>query len=187
MPTNVEIEAKILIQDYEYERLIKSLNIKTYSQNNYYFDNSDYSFSKIYGLRIRYKNNKYELTLKEKLEEGKLETNQNINEDEFSICYKNNIFPNGEVKNKLEKLNIDINSLKIIGSLMTIRGDIQYKTSLISIDKNIYNNLIDYEVEAEDKTLSEAIKNLQEFLKKFNIIGKLNKTNKLERFTNSLR
>ena len=88
MSTNLEIEAKVLLAEEDYQK-INNLNLaKPYIQINYYFDNKDHTFSKIYGLRIRYKNDKYELTLKEKCGDGQLETNQPIDERQFLI-YRN--------------------------------------------------------------------------------------------------
>ncbi len=187
MSTNLEIETKAIITEKDYHFLTNKYQEQSYIQINYYIDSVIKPIDTKYGLRIRYKANRYELTLKEDFEDAKLETNQIITEDTFNNFLKKHSFPIGEVKNKLIRLIIDVNELRIIGELKTTRTDIRYKSSLISIDKNEYNSLIDYEVEAEDKTIEKANKNIVEFLSLNNIKFKENKITKLERFKNSLR
>lgn len=187
MSTNVEIETKAIIAEKDYLFLINKYKRKSYVQLNYYIDSSDKPINSNYGIRIRYKDKQYELTLKENFKVGKLETNQIINRDVFDAFVKKNSFPLGEVKNRLTKLNVEVDKLRIIGQLKTTRTDIKYKASLISIDKNEYNLQTDYEVEAESVTLIEANKNIVEFLSINNIKFIENKKSKLERFKNSLK
>ena len=59
MAKNIEIEAKGLLVKDEYELIFHQLNLKPYVQINYYIKNDHFNF-KQYGLRIRFKNNKYE-------------------------------------------------------------------------------------------------------------------------------
>ncbi len=186
MSTNIEIEAKVLLSKEDYLNLL-NLNLgKPYVQINYYIDNSSHSFTKKYGLRIRYKNNKYEMTFKEDYSEGKLETNQIIDKDDFLLFKNNGIFIDGEIKNKLISLNIDINTLLIIGEMKTTRIDFPYNSSLLSLDKSEYNGLIDYELEAEDASLKMAKKNIVTFLENHDINFKFNRMSKLQRFVKSL-
>ena len=186
MSTNLEIEAKVLLAEEDYQK-INNLNLaKPYIQINYYFDNKDHTFSKIYGLRIRYKNDKYELTLKEKCGDGQLETNQPIDERQFLIYRNTGIFILGEVKNKLLSLGIDVNSLFIFGEVKTTRIDFTYDTSLFSLDKNEYNGIIDYELEAEDSSIKSSKKNIVTFLTNNDINFTFNNKTKLQRLVESL-
>ena len=184
MSTNIEIEAKALINKEGYELLTKDL--EKYKQINYYIDYSDLSLSKTFGLRIRFKNNKYELTLKTDLEEGKLETNQIISEEVFLNFKEKGLFPNGEVKNHLLLLGVNVNELKIFTTLLTYRSDVRINESLISIDKNEYNNIADYEVECESSSMIEAMNVLREYLNKNKVPFSWNKVTKLERAIKSL-
>lgn len=187
MPTNLEIETKALISEKEYNHILSSCDNKSYIQANYYIDDKNFSLSKQYGLRIRFKNNKYELTLKISAEEGKLEINQNITENDF-LNYKNNhIFPIGEVKNKLSELNIEINSLFIFGEIITTRTDINYNGSLISVDKSTYSNVTDYEVECESTSLIKANNDLKSFLKEKDVDFKINHLTKLARLIKTIK
>ncbi len=167
--------------------MVNKYQEKRYVQINFYIDNQLRKFDDKLGLRIRYKDSQYELTLKEDYQDGKLEINQLISLDDFTSFSKENIFPEGEVKERLIQLNIDVSNLKIVGQLKTTRMDIRYKSSLISVDKSEYNGIIDYEVECEDSSKKAANKNIAQFLLLNDIKFKENKVSKLERFKASLK
>ena len=187
MSKNIEIEVKSLIDEKSYLSLIKGKEDKCYVQYNYYIDTPSFSLheQKI-GLRIRYKNNTYELTLKLRLNEGKLEINQDINERDFNSFRNDSVFPNGEVKTKLEELGFNVNQLRIFVLLKTTRLDVNYKTSLISIDKSEFNGITDYEVECEDSSMQSAKKNLIDYLKENEVPYQENFVSKLRRAKDSL-
>lgn len=179
MSTIIEIESKAMLDEYNYNKLTKGLTI--YKQENYYIDDESISHHKFFGLRIRIKNNKYELTLKLNNGDSKIEINQDIKNEDFIKLKENKIFPQGEVKNHLETIGINVKTLKIFGLLITYRTDIKYKTSLISIDKNLYLGHVDYEIECEDMDIKTSVENLKEFLNKNMINYSPNHVSKLER------
>lgn len=189
MSKNLEIEVKAIINKEEYNALLKTYSrYKNYEQTNYYIDDKSLSIrKKKCGLRIREKCGDFELTLKYPFEDGKMEINQSISQKIFENCRDNNLFPAGEVSDYLTKeLGIDINSLSMLGSLITFRCDIPYKTSLISIDRSLYNFREDFEIEVEDNSKEIAKKHLQEFLKKNGIEYRKSQGSKLKRFLDSL-
>ena len=68
MNSNIEIEAKVLLLKEEYDTIIRELQLDKYrkvTQTNHYIDTKD-SFLKRNGiaLRVREKNEEFELTLK---------------------------------------------------------------------------------------------------------------------------
>ena len=91
-----------------------------------------------------------------------------------------------EVEDEIISLGIKIETLKMFGSLSTIRTDIFYHDSLISIDKNTYLGKTDYEIECESNSMDLARKNLQQFLLENNIEFIENKISKIQRVINSL-
>ena len=68
MGSNIEIEAKVLVSKEEYNQVIKNLHLDTYykfKQTNYYIDSDEYDIKKNgFALRVREKNQEFELTLK---------------------------------------------------------------------------------------------------------------------------
>ena len=87
MATNIEIEAKVLINQDEYKRIVRKLQkniLKDKTQVNYYIDTKDYLLKKSgIGLRVRALNNEYIMTLKVPMSEGLLEKNTTLKDDEF--------------------------------------------------------------------------------------------------------
>ena len=149
MSTNLEIELKSDISKEEYESLISKFDAsKIYLQTNYYIDDENLSVRYLKcGLRVRQKEEDFELTLKITQEIGKLEINQQISNKIFKKLVDRHIFPKGEVKDYLEKkFGLDTSKFKVLGELKTYRLDLPYKTGLICIDKSLYNGLEDYEV-----------------------------------------
>ena len=189
MSTNLEIEFKSKLLEEEYNSLLlKYSNQKSYSQTNYYIDDKNRSIiSKKCGLRIREKEGCFELTLKVPSNDGKIEINQQISNEIFKNLLNCNVFPNGEVKDFLTtNLKVKTDNLYVLGKLVTLRLDLNYKTSLISIDKSSYNSKIDYEIECEDTSITSAKNNLLDFLKENKIAYKQSSGNKLDRFLKTL-
>ena len=189
MSTNLEIEFKSKLLEEEYNSLLlKYSNQKPYSQTNYYIDDKNRSIiSKKCGLRIREKDGCFELTLKVPSNDGKIEINQQISNEIFKNLLNCNVFPSGEVKDFLtNNLKVKTDNLYVLGKLVTLRLDLNYKTSLISIDKSSYNSKIDYEIECEDTSITSAKNNLLDFLKENKIGYKQSSGNKLDRFLKTL-
>ena len=190
MSTNLEIEFKSKLSKEEYNSLLlKYSNQKSYSQTNYYIDDKNQSIiSKKCGLRIREKDGCFELTLKVPSNDGKIEINQQISNEIFKNLLNCNVFPIGEVNDFLtNNLKVKTDNLYVLGKLVTLRLDLNYKTSLISIDKSSYNSKIDYEIECEDTSITSAKNNLLDFLKENKIAYKQSSGNKLDRFLKTLK
>ena len=102
MANNIEIEAKVLIDEKSYQKVkehYKKYVTSQYTQTNYYIDTTDFELrNKGIGLRIREKNNKYELTLKTPLSEGLLEKTDPITQEQFLDLKDKNIFPETNIK-----------------------------------------------------------------------------------------
>lgn len=190
MSTNLEIESKVMINKEAYDKL-ESLfsDALAYKQTNYYIGSDELiSKYKNYGMRIRRKNKKYELTLKVREMIGKTEINQSLALKEVIKFRLHNIFPEGEVKDYLISNKVcEIKELKVLGKMVTYRTDIPFLTSLISIDKSKYNGITDYEIECEDKTEFAAKNNLTVFVTQHNIKYKKTEANKLGRFLSTLK
>ena len=106
MEENLEIEFKILLDKKVYDQIINDYSIDTsYTQTNYYLMHPILSKLK-YSLRIREKNNQYELTLKQPQTTGTLETNLIINKDTKDKILNNKLVHN-KVFDLLTEYNLD--------------------------------------------------------------------------------
>ena len=168
MASNIEIEAKVLLNEKEYIQVIEKLQLDKYrkiKQTNYYIDTTKFDIRKNgFALRVREKNQEFELTLKTPLSEGLLEKNERISWRDFEELQYKNIFPEGGIKKFLAILGIDVNDLKIITSLSTERIDVEYPNMKLDVDKNQYGDNIDYEIEVESTSLSGAKESLKKIL-----------------------
>lgn len=162
MATNIEIEAKVLIKDKEYNNVLsyfKTKVIKEYDQINYYIDTDDLSLKKIgIGLRIREKDGSYVMTLKAPMAEGLLEKDESLSKDQFNAFIKSNKFPELNIEDFIRMLGVNPSTLKVKTELKTHRVEINHdnNTYEFSVDKNEYNNQIDYELEMAGPSLSKA-------------------------------
>lgn len=174
MATNIEIEAKVLINEDDYNRVLKFYKkeeLQKVTQLNYYIDTDDLLLKQFgIGLRIRQKDF-FVLNMKAPLQEGLLEKKESISEKEFDNFKNNGVFPNGSIKNLLLMFGVDITKLKIQTTLKTERIVIENFSDdeVFAIDKNYYNGLIDYELELEGTSLERAKNSLKEKCEELNI------------------
>lgn len=187
MNEQLEIEFKVLLEKDIYQQIIidnKDKIINEYTQTNYYLMHPLLDKLK-YMLRIRVKDNQYELTLKRPSKEGNIETNIIISQD-----IKDNIFNHQTVNNEifdiLLKQGIDPLTLNTGYSLVTNRIDIKHPLGLISLDKNIYNNHCDYELEFEVLDYTAGKTAFLQFIKPYNISYSNNAPSKIKRLKLSL-
>ena len=161
-----EYEKKCLISEKNFLNLINKYNyLNKEEQINYYFDFNNFFKNKNQALRIREINNTYELTLKTKENNCNSEININIDFNDYNYILNNLCLPN----NICQKLNLNQFTFNSLITIKTIRYKINYKNTIIELDKNFFNNYIDYEIEVESFSLDEASNILSEFLNENNI------------------
>ncbi|MBP5694910.1 MAG: CYTH domain-containing protein [Bacilli bacterium] len=192
MATNIEIEAKALISEEEYKNLLEKLDYEpcsTFDQVNYYIETKHFDLKKLgVGLRIRVIDGKYVMTLKSPMSEGLLEKEETISEDQFQLFEKKNIFPECTLKDFIIMLGFEIKKLKVMANLRThrCRFELDEGKHYLCIDKNEYNNLVDYELELEGNSLGKAKNRLEQFCIEYGIEYKDNPRSKQTRALESL-
>lgn len=182
MAQEIEIELKQLLLKEEFEQLKQYFQLKDAdfrTQTNYYFDTPQFDIkSQFAALRMREKDGKWVLTLKEPHEIGLLETHQTIASpsslDDFQL-------PEGEVADRLDHLNIQKNQIVYFGSLETSRAEKMIKEGLIVLDHSRYLTVEDYELEFEVSDLEIGQTAFSALLQKFQIPVR-NTKNKVVRF-----
>jgi uncharacterized protein YjbK len=144
-----EIECKAIIDKETFERIesyfSQKYSCKTYIQINYYYDTVNREIKNTGGtLRIRKKGIKYTLEYK----------HDRHDEGNYLVCREDHIEMH-EVPERIpdsvsQILGIHFVNLLLLGSLETIRTDISIGDALISLDRNSYNGITDYEIEVEE-------------------------------------
>ena len=173
---NLECEARVMITENQYSQIKKTylesgFKFKKIFNENVYFDYENrYLTDHGIVLRLRKINNRNnELTLKIKGENSDLEINHELTSKEVDLLLKNTIIPNSFVLDELKKKQIDLSKLKIVATLVTERIEIQYPEYLFVLDKNIYNNKTDFNLEVESDTKINAENNLKSIISQFGI------------------
>lgn len=164
MKTSIEIEFKSMINNEEYDRLINMFDLKDniFHQVNYYFDSDDfYLRNNKMALRIRNKGNSFKFTMKTPFEGGIREDSILLSRDEALYYIDNGL-------NLKELYGIDV-FVNVKACLETYRAITPYKDGKLFLDKAIYANKVDYEIEYEVDEREEGLKIFHDFLKENNI------------------
>ena len=122
MATNIEIEAKVLINKDEYNRIVRKLQkniLKDKVQVNYYIDTKDYQLKNAgIGLRVRALNNEYVMTLKVPMSEGLLEKNTTLKDEEFIALTIKGFIPENDTTEFVRMLGFEPNDLIVLKQIM---------------------------------------------------------------------
>ncbi|WP_285767569.1 CYTH domain-containing protein [Peribacillus sp. SI8-4] len=185
MDQHIEIEFKNLLDKREFVQLIDHFKIDASgftSQLNHYFDTSGFELkTRSSALRIRAKNERFELTLKQPASEGLLETNQAITDEEATAFLKHGTFPKGVILRLLTEEGFDTDAFTCFGTLETNRFEFSYKEGLLVLDHSSYLDQEDYELEYE-VTDAKAGKNIFLSLLESLHIPERKTENKVKRF-----
>jgi uncharacterized protein YjbK len=182
---SLEIEFKNLLFKKEYEQIKTHFQLDDslfFLQVNHYFDTPSFTLKeKGSALRIRKKGNDYELTLKQPVKDGLLETNQLLTEEQATLAMETNQIPNGSVTDLMMAMNIEINQICFFGTLTTKRVEWEYENGLLVLDHSSYLNIDDYELEYEVSNRKQGQAHFIKLLTNLNI--PLRQTeNKIKRF-----
>lgn len=176
--TQKEYETRLMITEEQYFFIVTYyMNIqpnKHFLQiTNHYYDTDELNLTKEQRmtLRVRIINDvKSELTLKIKGEDGDEEVTDGLSPKEQELLLEQNIFPYGQVRNRLMLLPYPLNKYHRITSLFNRRLEIEFEDHTLVIDKNTYDNEVDYNIEIESKLgIAHAKELLQEYAGKFNL------------------
>ncbi|OAH59417.1 hypothetical protein AWH48_14860 [Domibacillus aminovorans] len=154
MNQEIEIEFKCLLSKEQFDQLVESFHPGPFTtQHNHYFDTADFSLKEAgAALRIREKNGRAEMTLKEPAEVGLLESTVALSNDDVTASLSGGI-PDNDVMAAARK-HTGKNAVFHFGTLSTTRAEIDYKGGLLVFDHSTYVNQEDYEIEYEAKDLS---------------------------------
>ncbi|PTE37485.1 CYTH domain-containing protein [Staphylococcus equorum] len=186
MATNNEIEFKQLLSQSQYQYIYNKYfpEMQPFSQTNYYIDTEQFDLrSHKSALRIRVKDDYYEMTLKIPAEVGLMEYNFETHViPELNKELVANDLPL-EITEQLNKMNVDVNQLVILGALTTSRLEKEVQGNLLVLDKSDYLNYQDYELEYEVEDYDDGLIQFKMILEAFDIKHETPE-NKVQRFFN---
>lgn len=171
MEKNIEIEFKLLLSLEDYNRLLPLFkDVIPYTQTNYYFDTKNHYLRSIRNtLRVRYKNDKYEFTLKRQGINGLDEYNEAITKQQFEALQKQERIESQILDILQQEEHITIDMLYPNYSLTTKRYDLPYLGGLMSLDHSKYLGVEDYELEYEVPDYHKGLQIFKEFLKPYGL------------------
>ncbi|ANQ63796.1 CYTH domain-containing protein [Staphylococcus equorum] len=186
MATNNEIEFKQLLSQSQYQSIYNKYfpEMQPFSQINYYIDTEQFDLrSHKSALRIRVKDDYYEMTLKVPAEVGLMEYNFETHViPELNKELVANDLPL-DITKQLNKMNVDVNQLVILGALTTSRLEKEIQGNLLVLDKSDYLNYQDYELEYEVEDYDDGLIQFKMILEAFDIKHETPE-NKVQRFFN---
>ena len=182
---NIEQELKLFLDEREYNILLEQSKVNPTLQINYYFGYRGMSKEKM--VRIREKLGRYILCYKERLSQidGVMVCDEHECELSFDVACR--FIDNGIRQDELKNiLNVDVgDDLVCLGSMETYRAKFQLMEWNLELDKNVYLNETDYELECEHRDVV-ALSKLKNYLYyAFGVV--INPaTPKIERFNRAL-
>ena len=173
---NMEYEARVMITEDQYS-LVKDFYTKPGKKFhelvniNYYYDDEKLTISNKHEvLRLRTINDvKHELTLKIKGENGDVEITKPLTSFETGAVMNQINISDIEIMNRLREIEVDPANLKLVAKLRTERIEVEEENYLLVIDKNYYNDKIDFNLEVESTSKSDAIEYLKQIIEQFGI------------------
>lgn len=183
---HLEIEYKTLLDKEEYQSLLPLFaDTELVVQTNHYIDTPDQLMRKEkMALRVRTFTDQAELTLKVPEAVGHFEYNQNLSPEETQAILQHQQFPDGEIKNLLISKEIPVEQLAVWGSLTTERFEKETDAGLVALDRSLYLDTEDYELEIEVETAEQEEK-FHQFMTDHGIVYKAAK-NKIARLAERL-
>ena len=184
MSTNNEIEFKQLLSKANYQDIYDKyfLDEKAFSQTNYYIDTLNFDLkSHQSALRIRVKNNAYEMTLKVPQKVGLLEYNEVVDSlPPINEPLDKHFLPKN-ISEILNKQQVPLNELKLLGDLTTYRLEKSLDTGLLVLDHSEYLGKEDFELEFEVTDYNKGKEAFLELLAEHQIENR-KPDNKVKRF-----
>lgn len=163
----MEYEAKALIDEKQFEELLKTLPIsQVKEQTNVYFETKDEYFKqRNSALRMRSVNDTFKLMLKVREEHGNEEYNFPITRQEYSHAVMT-----GKVDLSKFKLpfGLELSSFETI-TMHTTRYVCIWNHHTIEIDKTEMGLVTDFEIEVEAESMDQANDIMASFCKHFNL------------------
>ncbi|MEW5323012.1 CYTH domain-containing protein [Geobacillus thermoleovorans] len=153
MHQEIEIELKNLLTAAEFATVRAAFGLDDgafFRQENYYFDTSSFALKEqAAALRIRAKEGRFTLTLKQTRADGSLlETHESITPSEAEALLAGAPL-RGTIAVLLSEMGVNPQEVRCFGSLVTDRAEWPHEGGTLCLDHNRYLQREDYELEYE--------------------------------------
>lgn len=176
MINNIEVEYKLLVTKDQFEQLSNLYPNKEFiKQTNTYYDtiHNDLKNKKC-AMRIREKDGKFMITLKVPAQKGHEEFECFVDENSSKM------FQQSEIRKVLDELEIH-DEIVQIGECTTYRAIVKTDKAELCFDINEYNQLTDYEIEYEQTSDHDGIREFNKILAQVGLVFTKNCASKIKR------
>ncbi|ADI27666.1 CYTH domain-containing protein [Geobacillus sp. G4] len=154
MHQEIEIELKNLLTAAEFAAVRAAFRLDDgafFRQENHYFDTPSFALKeRAAALRIRAKEGRLTLTLKQTRADGTiLEIHEPLSLSEAEALLAGIAAPRGAIADLLAELGINPHEVRCFGSLVTDRAEWPHEGGTLCLDHNCYLQSEDYELEYE--------------------------------------
>lgn len=167
----IEQELKLALDEREYRIIYEQANVTPQLQTNYYFGYPTMDKQKM--VRIREKDGVYVLCYKDRMShiDGVIVCDEH--EVELTPQVAHRMLTTGIRADELKQLfGIDLDDMRCLGSMKTYRAKFKLDEWMLELDKNVYFDCVDYELECEHKDVV-ALNKLKNYLYyKFGVVIK---------------
>lgn len=168
---NIEQELKLMLDEREYHIIYDKANVKPQLQTNYYFGHPD--MDKETMVRIRQKAGEFTLCYKHRM--SQIDSVMVSDEHELTLTAEQAIhflkYGIGS-EQMYQFFAVKTDDLHCLGSMDTYRAKFQLNEWTLELDKNVYCDRVDYELECEDRDVVSLSKLKNYLYYKFGVVIK---------------
>ena len=182
---NIEQELKLYLDEREYLIIYERANVTPQLQTNYYFGYQ--TMDREIMVRIRQKEGGFVLCYKRRMSQidGVMVCDER--EKELTIEDAQRMLRYGIQSEELKQLfGVDLEDMNCLGSMDTYRAKFQLNEWTLELDKNVYFDCVDYELECEDRDVVSLNKLKNYLYYKFGVVIKP-ASPKVQRFMDKAR
>ncbi len=160
---NLEQELKLSLTEREYNILLAQCPVQPQEQINYYFSPKVNDLSTM--VRLRKKGDSFLLCYKRRLTHTNGVMVSNELEQEIAPDYAQNLISRGITKAEMTNFfRMDFyDDFAFVGTLTTYRSKFQLEEWTLELDKNLYFDTCDYELECESNQI-QSLEKLKSYL-----------------------
>lgn len=182
---NIEQELKLMLDEREYRIIYEQANVTPQLQTNYYF--GYHGMEKETMVRIRKKADVFALCLKRRLSQIDSVMVSDEREVELTPEEAQVMLKEGIRAQKLKEIfGVCLDDLICLGSMDTYRAKFDLDEWTLELDKNVYLDQTDYELECEDRDVMSLNKLRNYLYYKFGVVIKP-AAPKIQRFMDARR
>ena len=168
---NIEQELKLMLDEREYNIIFDKANVTPQLQTNYYFGYP--AMDKEIMVRIRRKAGVFTLCYKHRMSQidevmVSEEREQQLSHDDACRLLRNGISAS-ETK---QLFGVELEEMHCLGTMDTYRAKFKLNEWTLELDKNVYCDRVDYELECEDRDVVSLNKLKNYLYYKFGVVIK---------------